>query len=390
MSHFLSRTAYWFVLSLAPFLAAAQNTQDTHTKVADLEKQAQEDLQERKPQLAIPLLREILTLDPENLNAHANLGVLLFFQGSYADAVPQLRTALETQPDLWKIEALLGIAEKRTGATEAAQNDLEHAFPKLEEKGIQVEAGLELIELYAAQAQLGKAAAVVETLENVAPQNPQILFAAYQIALQMTDQSLLSMVMLAPQSAEMHMMMADQFGRQGDRSSAIAQYHEAIRLNPRLPGVHFELAQQLRNSDNPAVKAQAEQEYKAALAINEFDEKAWRGLGEVLAERGDYAAARKNYVRALALQPRDSDAETDMAIALISSNQTDKAVALLESAIKDDPTNVVAHFRLSTLYRQLGRRADADHEMEVFRHYKAMKDKLGTTFQQMRLQSDSK
>lgn len=390
MSKLLLRAVCSLVISMTPLGLTSQVSPNVDSKVRQLEKQAEQYLQERKPDLAIPLLREIVLLDAKNLNAHANLGVLLFFQGNYPEAIPHLRTALEVQPDLWRIEALLGIAEKRTGDPARAQNDLEQAFPRLDEKGIQIEAGLELLELHSASGQLGQAASVAETLENIAPRDPQILLAAYQISLQMTDRSLLSMVLVAPDSAEMHMMMADQFGRQGDVASAVAQYREAIRLNSRLPGVHFELANQLRMSDNPALKSQAEAEYKAALGVNEFDEKAWRGLGEVVADKGDYISAKQDYVKALALEPKDSDAETDLAIALIGLHDLDKATSLLESAVTDDPTNIVAHFRLSTLYRQVGRTADSEREMETFRRYKAMKDKLGKTFQQIRLQSNSR
>src|SRR6185369_771860 len=60
----------------------AQTAQDVPNAVAALEQQVQKHLQEQKPQLAIPLLREILSLDPKNLNAQANLGVLVFFQGT--------------------------------------------------------------------------------------------------------------------------------------------------------------------------------------------------------------------------------------------------------------------------------------------------------------------
>ena len=97
-------------------------------KIAALEQQVQKHLQEQKPQLAIPVLREIASLDPKNLNGQANLGVLLFFQANYAEATPHLRAAFEMQPDLWRIEALLGIAEKRTGNPAEAQNHLERAF----------------------------------------------------------------------------------------------------------------------------------------------------------------------------------------------------------------------------------------------------------------------
>ncbi len=390
MNNLLSRPISWIVLALCSWVAAAQESNDIASKVDALNREAQLHLQQREPKLAIPLLHQILTLDPNNLNAHANLGVLLFFQNSYADSIPQLHAALVIQPDLWKIEALLGIAEKRTGASAQAQDDLERSFPKLDEKGFQVETGLDLVELDVTLGQFGKAAAVVETLESISPQDPQILLAAYQISLQMADQSLLSIAMAAPDSAQMHMMMADKLGRDGNRTGAIAEYRAALRLNPKLPGAHFELAEQLRNTDDPAKKAEAAEEYKAALQVNEFDERAWRGLGEVIAEKGDYKSAQQDYEKALALQPHDADAETDLAVALLSLNETGKATSLLESAVKDDPTNIVAHFRLGTVYRQAGRIEDSQREMDVFRHYKDMRDKLGKTFQHMQMPGDSR
>ena len=51
-----------------------------------------------------------------------------------------------------------------------------------------------------------------------------------------------------------------------------------------------------------------------------------------------------------------------------------------------DPTSAVAHFRLSTLYRETGRTADAKHELEEYKKYKAMKDKLKDIYREMRLQ----
>jgi len=49
------------------------------------------------------------------VDARGNLGVVLFFRGAYADAIRQLRAALKSRPALPKIQALLGIVEKRTG-----------------------------------------------------------------------------------------------------------------------------------------------------------------------------------------------------------------------------------------------------------------------------------
>jgi len=371
---------------LPPFTSAAQGTPNQEARLHGLEQQVQDDLHQGKPQSAIPLLREIISLSPNNLNAHANLGVLLFFQKDYRNAIPEMRKALGLNPDLTKIQALLGIAEKRTGDSAAAQKDLEQAFPRLTDIKVQKEAGLELVELESAQGELTTALSVTEKLQSLLPGDPQILFVAYEISEQVTYKTLLSMLAVAPESAEMHMMMAGELVRRGDHTNAIAQYREAIRLNPNLPGVHFELAEQLRASSDPKLNAQAADEFKAALQVNPYDEGAWRELGEMQAAKGDFQGAQQDYKKALALRPNDADAETDLAIALISLNRSNEALPLLERAEKDDPTNMAAHYRLSLLYRRAGRTKDSEREMELFNHYKDLKDKLGNIFKQMATQ----
>lgn len=376
------------VLLRTPLLFA-QDTPDPKQKIESLEQEAQKYLHEQKPELAIPIFRQIISLDPANVSAHGDLGVLLFFQNKYPEAIPELRATLNLDPKLWKIESLLGIAEKRTGDLTAAKSNLEQSFPNLEDAKIQKQTGLELIEIILASGELDQAATIIAKLEGLAPEDPQVLFAAYQISLQMVDRSLLNMALAAPKSAELHMMIADQFVLQGDTENAIAQYREAIRLNPRLPGVHFELAVQLKGSSNPVLKAQAEGEFRSALNLNQFDEKAWRGLGEVMADKGNSQAAKEDFTKALSLFPKDSDAETDLAKLFISNNDSKSAMTLLESAVRDDPTNTVAHYQLSALYRRAGRAADSQHEMDEFAHYKAVRDELAKVFREFRQQDDT-
>jgi cytochrome c-type biogenesis protein CcmH/NrfG len=117
--------------------------------------------------------------------------------------------------------------------------------------------------------------------------------------------------------------------------------------------------------------------------LNQNDALAWRQLGGVLSAKGDFKAAEEGYRKALALQPRDSEAKTGLAIVLISTNRTADAISLLESAIQDDPTNIAAHFRLSNLYRRAGRTADAQRELDAFNHYQDVKNKIGNVFKQL-------
>jgi tetratricopeptide (TPR) repeat protein len=374
------------LLFLGSLQSAAQSGASRQQQIEAHNRQAQQYLKENRADLASAELRAIIALDPNNVDARGNLGVVLFFQGDYADAIPQLRAALKLQPGLWKIEALLGMSEKRTSDAQGAIDDLEKAFPKLQEEKIRIEAGMELIEIYNGTGDLDKAAAIVSVLRGSYPTNVDVLYASYRIYSDLAGESMLSLSMAAPDSARMHQVMAHEMARQGDTEAAIRNYRQALTLAPQLPGLHFELAEALHAASSSTEKREAEGEYKAALAVNPFDEESERRLGEIAAERGDQKEAYEYYSRALQLQPNDAEANIDLA-KLISISQPEKAEALLQRALQLDPTIAVAHYRLSILYRNAGRTADAQHELEAYRQYKQMKDKLRGVYREMRLKT---
>lgn len=86
-------------------------------------------LKEARPDLAIIEFQGIITLDPKNEVARGNLGVLLFLRGDFIHAAPELRAALKLRLDLWNIQALLGVCEKRISKQSKGLEDLESASP---------------------------------------------------------------------------------------------------------------------------------------------------------------------------------------------------------------------------------------------------------------------
>jgi len=51
-----------------------------------------------------------------------------------------------------------------------------------------------------------------------------------------------------------------------------------------------------------------------------------------------------------------------------------------------EPTNATAHYRLGTVYRQLGRADDAKRELELYKTYKDMKRKLRAVYKELHVQ----
>jgi tetratricopeptide (TPR) repeat protein len=376
----------WLFLCVALVPCFSQSNPSRQQQIELHSRQAADYLKESRPDLAVPEFRAIIALDPNNVDARGNLGVVLFFQGAYPDAIPQFRAALKVRPTLWKIQALLGIAEKRTRDVKAALGDLEKAFPNVQEEKIRIETGMELIEIYSGTGDLDKAAATVSVLRGMEPANEAILYTAYRIYSDLADESMLTMAIVAPKSARMHQLMAHELAKHGNTAEAIENYRVALKIDPQLPGLHFELAEMLNTSSVQSDQDEAQSEYKKALAVNPSDASSESRLGDIAARRNDLNEAYERYARALELRPDDAETSLGLAKVLMSMGQLQKAEALLDHAVQLDPTNAVAHFRLSTIYRQTGRTADAKRELEQYQKYKEMKEKLRDIFHAMRVE----
>lgn len=375
-------------------LSQAAQDEDKQQEFAAHIQKARGYLDARQPALAIPEFQAAVAIDPNNVDAQANLGVLLFFQGKAADSIPHFRAALtapkeERPPGLAKIQGLLGMAESRTRDFTSARKDMEAAFPLLlseQDRRFQLQLGLELVGLHTESGDLDKAADVLAQLRKADPDNAEVLYAAYRTYSDLAGESMLALSLAAPDSAQMHQLLAHENMRQGNTSGAIAQYRKAIAIDPHLPGVHFELAELLRTSTDEAAKKQAEQEYRAALKENPQDEKSILRLAEIDAQKGNTEQSYKGYTKAVELQPADADAKLGLAKTLLAMNQPDKALPLLEDAVRLEPTNATAHYRLATLYRKMGRADDAKHEAELYQKLKEEKEKLRALYKELQVE----
>ncbi len=348
--------------------------------------QAHAFLAQKQPAKAIPEFQAVLQVDPNNADAVGNLGVLLYFVGDYAHAEPLLERTVATQP-VPKLKGLLGLAQRRSGQPEAARATLTQAFPALlqGQDAFVREVGLELVELDSAAGDLPAAAAVIAQLKARLPADAGVLYAAYRVNTDLANEAMLQLSLVAPSSAEMHRAMAHELSRERDLKGAITNYRAAMAADPKMTGLHFELAEVLRQSPEPELKAEAEQQYQLAVKADPSNAQALTRLGDYAADRSEHDSAITYYRSALKLAPQDSNANVGLAHELVETNHPDEALALLLNAEKADPTDTLVHFRLAALYRRLKRPDDAHREVADYERYKAMKDKLHAVYKEMRV-----
>jgi len=244
-----------------------------------------------------------------------------------------------------------------------------------------------LIDSYSASGDLDKAATVASALLKVEPTDPGLLYTAYRIYSDLAGEAMLDLSIAAPESGQMHQAMAHELYRERDLPGAIVNFRKAIAADPNLPGAHFELAEALHASADPKLRQEAEQEYKLAVAANSDDVKAISRLGDLAFDKNDLDGATNYYKRALALAPNDADASIGLAHVYTEKGAPQSAEPLLQTVIAADPTNVLAHYRLSSVYRAMNQPADAKHQIEEYQKYKDIKEKMRTIYKEMRLDS---
>jgi tetratricopeptide (TPR) repeat protein len=328
---------------------------------------AQEALQSSDFAAADREFEAVLTLDPNDLDARANMGVMRFFQNDWAGAAAQFRKVLEVQPKMWKVQASLGMCEARLGHVSDAHSLLEAALPHLTNGPFETQAGLELAEI---DYQLGDLDGAVEVVRILLPNNPtnvDVLYTTARVYSDLANRSRDALLLTAPESGRTHQLMAEVLINRGDSHAAMVQYRKALEVDPRLRGVHYELGEAiLQGSRQAAALESAEKEFRAALAENPGDANSEYWLGIIYSLRGDYQTAIEHYSRALQLSPNDADAHQALGAAWLKLRKPEKALEHLLAATRLDPLYPTAHYQLGTAYRQLGRESDARVELAAF------------------------
>jgi tetratricopeptide (TPR) repeat protein len=313
-------------------------------------------------------LQAILRIDPKNVNARANLGMVAFTQSDYEGAVRQFKAALVLSPSLWSAQAFMGMCEIRLGNILAGQRLIEASLPHVEDRSLRTQAGMDLVESYTAAADFPKALPILELLQRSDPTNTDVLYMAYRVHSELAANFLHDLNALAPDSVRVHEVLAQNFMTQEQYPAAVAEYRKAIERGPRLRGLHFELGQAiLAQAPTAENRESAMKEFRAELEINPADPDSNFKLGEIAYAQSDLKKAKELFFRAIDLRSSFGEAQIALGKVLAEDGDEANAISHLELGIKLRPDDKTAHYHLAQLYRRNGRTSDAERELAIFK-----------------------
>ena len=345
---------------------------------------AQEALRQQRYDEAAAEFQTILRLNPKVAEAHANLGVIYYTQRRYPEAAEAFTEALKLKPSLSKAADFLAMVKAKTGHVDEALPLLEKAFKNSTDEQLRQQAGLFLVELYYGRRELDKALDVVQTLQKRYPENPEVLYVAYRMYSDLGARAVSGLARASPNSARLHQVTAELLESEGDFPRAVEQYRKALEMDPALPGIHRALGVAIMSSaQSEASLLEAEKHFGLELAANPADAHSEYQLGEIDWARHQIEQARKRFTRAIELLPNFTDALIALGKVLISQAQPDKALNYLQQAVRIDPENEVAYYRLAQAYRKLGMAQEAEQALGHFKSLREASASIGTVYRQV-------
>jgi tetratricopeptide (TPR) repeat protein len=211
-----------------------------------------------------------------------------------------------------------------------------------------------------------------------------LLFFAQRIYSEMADDTMNKFALLAPDSARMQQLIAERLINAGDLKGAIEHYRKALAADPRLPGMHFELAEAILESSNqPAEQVEALKELDAAVSSEGDNSRIECAYGRIAALQGKFDEALMHYQRAYKMDPNSGQAQFGMGKTLADQNKPDEALKYLRMAVQTDPMNASAHYRLTRVCRALHLDDEAKKEMKLFQEVRQAKDRLAQLYREM-------
>jgi tetratricopeptide (TPR) repeat protein len=239
--------------------------------------------------------------------------------------------------------------------------------------------GLSLEKCSLAAGKESEADQTVQRLLSDYPDDPDVLYAAGQLYARLSSEVYLKLMQVAPNSPRSYQVMGSAAAADGNWKAAIDAYHQALKLEPSLQGIHLQIAiLLLTHSPDPNAWHLALTELNQELRADPTSAEAHYEIGEVYRKHNQLDQAVPAFRRALQLDSGAVPARLGLAKALRTLGQKKEALQALEPARKTAPNDPDVHFVLAQIYRDMGLAAEAQKETAAFERLQKAPRALGT------------
>jgi len=269
-------------------------------------------------------MQKSVHLEPQDADAHSNLGVTLHELGRFDEAEASYTKAIALKPDFVEVHSNLGVMLQELGRLDEAEANFTQAIALKPD--------------YAeAHNNLGNTLQELGRLEEA-------------------EASYTQAIALKPDYTEAHYNLGVTLQELGKLHEAEASYTQAIALKPDYAAVHSNLGVTLHELGR---FDEAEASYTKAIALKPHYAEAHSNLGNTLQKLGRLEEAEASHSQAIALKPDDATVHSNLGVSLKELGRLDKALASHTQAIALKPDFAEAHYNLGNTLQELGRMEDS-------------------------------
>jgi tetratricopeptide (TPR) repeat protein len=282
---------------------------------------------------AIVFYRKAMALKPTMPGLRLNLGLALFKDDQYKQAIqtftPLLRTQSSSSPEMQRLTILVGMSHYGLGEYQAAVPYLKQAADR--------------------------------DAQNL----PLLLTLAHSCLLSKQYQCVLDayhrMVAQNAESAEADMLVGEALDEMKDTIGAMREFRSAVQANPKEPNAHFGLGYLLWTQMQ---YPEAVQEFQAELDNTPDYTQAMLYLADADIRLNRNDDARSLLEKVVKSNPEISMGHLDLGIVYADAGRKEDALREFRAASALKPNDVNVHMRLGRLYRSMGKTAEAKVEFD--------------------------
>jgi tetratricopeptide (TPR) repeat protein len=307
--------------------------------------------------------RAFLRVQPDDVRALSNLGVVLVNLGRYEDAIAEYQAAAKLLPDDNRIGLNLALAFSKSGRLNEASELLEKIHTKNPSE--------QQVTLLLADCNLqrGQDKQVIDLLNPLADANNNDLAVAYMLGTALLrsgrideGQVYLDRILSHGDTAESRFLLGLRMYESRDYPAAVNQFALAIDSNPTVPDLQAYYGRALLDTGDPDAASAA---FQKELNHNPNSYTACLGLAQILAARKHFDAARPLAEHALMVRSTSPEAMECMGAVLAGLAQWGAARKYLESARMAGDGSADLHRNLARVYSAMGRTKDSAVESKL-------------------------